>query len=359
MPIIMHQTRNKFTGMIAAAMFLAPIISIADEPARRYRTLKERREAGLTHEITDWLQISPLIELEYVSQTFFPEDPNLSSSTHKTNSKTLQLDTRITFAEWFNAEIVYEYDDQLDEFVLDEAIAEFELDDFKLEFGKLYVPFGEYYSRLVTGPLLEFGETRARALVLSYEPSDRLEASAFVFKSKIDKTITTNNKLDWGFSINFSPVETISAGFGYISDLSESDEKLLDENAFYQQRVNAVTTYANFRCDDFETSIEWLQALDSFSELDADRNRPRAWNLELAFYPDNNFEWAFRIEGSKELEDAPEFQAGIAATLHVNRNISATLEFLRGRFKRGLAEYAQNSELADQNLLVGQLVISF
>jgi len=354
----MIQTKSRFTtGLIASVIFLVPLITTADETARRYKTPEERRDAGQKHEITEWLQISPLIELEYSSQTFKPFE--LSDSTLTENSKTLQLEIEIMPTDWLTSEIVYEYDDQLDEFILDEAVAELEANDFKLELGKIYLPFGEYYSRFVTGPMLEFGETRGRGMVLAYEPDDSLEISVFIFKSKIENNIVNDDKLDWGFALNISPVESVSTGFSYLSDLSESDEKLLEDGIVYQQRVDAISAYANIEFDNFETSMEWLQALDSFSELDTDTNKPKAWNLEIAFSLHDDFQLTLRVEGSKELEDAPELQTGLAANLHATKNITATIEFLRGRFKRGLAEDINGNELDTQNQLAAQLGISF
>ena len=78
--------------------------------------------------------------------------------------------------------------------------------------------------------------------------------------------------------------------------------------------------------ENFETSIEWLQSLDSFSELDADRDQPSAWNLEMALYLNDIYEIGLRLEGSKELEDAAERQAGIAMTIHAIKNMTVTID---------------------------------
>lgn len=353
----MPLAKHIIAGLMAAVLFILPAVSMADESTRRYRTLEERRDAGQKHQITEWLQISPLIELEYVTQTLKPYA--VDDFTHKENSKTLQLDVEITPNEWLMAEIVYEYDDELNEFVLDEAIAELEAGDFKLELGRQSVPFGEYYSRFITGPVLEFGETSARSIVMSYEPDDDLEVSLFIVKGKMEKDTVDDDSMDWGLSINLSATESMTTGISYLSDLSETDEELLEDSLFYHRRVDAISAYANFEFENFETSIEWLRALDSFSELDADRDQPSAWNLELALYLNDIFEIGLRIEGSKELEDAAERQAGIAMTIHAIKNMTATIEFLRARFKPGLAEDRNGNELENQNQLVAQIGLSF
>lgn len=353
----MQFNHSQFLWFIAFVLLVTPLKTFSDDMSRRYRTLEEKREAGQQHEITEWLLMTPLIESEYLSQNVRPYDQQ--DSTVNESNNTLQLDTDIKPTEWLKAEIVYEYDDLLDEFVQDEAFAEIAINDFKMELGKLYLPFGEYYSRFVTGPILEFGETRAGALVLSYEPGDDVETAVFVYESTLDQDPTTEGKLDWGISLNVSAVESVTTGFSYISDLSETDERLLEENIFYQKRVDAVSAYINIEFDNVETSIEWLQALDTFSELDTDRNKPSAWNLEVAYYPEEDYGVALRMEGSKELEDAPDLQAGIAVTVHAIKNITATAEFLRGNYKRGFAEGLDGNELDKVDQLAVQVGISF
>lgn len=49
-----------------------------------------------------------------------------------------------------------------------------------------------------------------------------------------------------------------------------------------------------------------------FVELDANANRPQAWNAELAYYPPDTWELAVRFERSEELSDESERRYGIA-----------------------------------------------
>ena len=79
-----------------------------------------------------------------------------------------------------------------------------------------------------------FGETRGGSLVLSNEPGDDLEAAVFVCESNFDQYPSTEGKLDWGISLNVSVVESVTTGICYLSDLSETDEHLLEEYIFYQ-----------------------------------------------------------------------------------------------------------------------------
>jgi hypothetical protein len=139
--------------LMSSGFVIAQEENARDEGAdqgRIYTTREERREAGLKHEITDWLTVSGLFELEYLSQRFSLFDT--SSHTHDDNfPKTLQLSLEISPWSWVKGETIYEYDDESNRHTLDEAIAAFEGGDFELELGKLFVPFGVYFSHKLRG----------------------------------------------------------------------------------------------------------------------------------------------------------------------------------------------------------------
>lgn len=351
-------TKWYFAATLALHILVAPVSSLADDEAPpRNRTAEERRDSGKKHQIAEWLVISPELEFEYTDQAFNPFNAPESSLTE--NSKSLQLEFEISPTDWLNAEIVYEYDDVLDEFVLDESFAEFEVEDFTVQAGKFYVPFGEYYNRFITDPLIEYAEIRAHSVMLSYESDDQLEAALFIFKSKLDRTTVFEDKYDWGFSVNYTPVDTITTGLSYVSDLSESEENLLEGYLVYQNVVDAIAVYANFEFEDFETSIELIQALDSFTELDADRNKPTAWNLEFTFSPSHNIQLALRVEGSEELEDAAERQIAVNGTYYVTKNIIAAIEVAEASYKKGFAEDLNENELDRQTQIAAEVTITF
>jgi hypothetical protein len=148
---------------VAAAVvaLTSPDFVIAEEESVRYTTREERRDAGVKHEITDWLTASGLLEFEGILQSFSLFDTS-SHPQEDDFTKTLQLGLEISPLSWMRGELIYEYDDddESNKQTIDEAILAFEGGDFELELGKLFVPFGEYFSHFVSGPLLEFGETR-------------------------------------------------------------------------------------------------------------------------------------------------------------------------------------------------------
>jgi hypothetical protein len=257
-------------------------------------------------------------------------------------------------------ELIYEYDDEANRHTLDEAIAAFEAGDFELAVGKQYVPFGVYFSHFVSGPLLEFGETRDRGATLSYGPDERLDLSAFAYKGRAEKVDSDGRRWGWGLAAEMSPFAFGSFGISYLSDLADSQEGLLsDENDHYASRVGGLSASAILGLDRFEVTAEFVRALSAYTELEPDRNRPRAWNVELAFYPSGNFAWALRLEGSNELDGAPHLRGGVAVAWRVIRNASLTLEYLRGTFRRGLAEDANERALNTVNQVGGLITIDF
>ncbi len=93
--------------------------------------------------------------------------------------------------------------------------------------------------------------------------------------------------------------------------------------------------------------------------MDLDRDRPRAWNLELAYYPAGDLSWAFRLEGSRELEDAPKWQASVAGLWRVRKNIFLNFEYLHGKFERSLGTNKFGREIKTVDQIGALLSIEF
>lgn len=310
----------------------------ASQPAggeqRIARTREERRESGLKLEIGEWLTLSGLAELEVLYQRFTLLDSS-DALEESDFSTTLELGIELTPLSWAKAELLYEYDG---EHRLEEAILAFEAGGFELELGRLYVPFGEYFSHFITGPALEFGETRSSGAVLTYGLSDRLILSAFLHRGRAERIGSSGADVDWGLAVEGSPFESAKLALSFSSDLADSNEGILgDSDNKFAKRIAGLSAYTLFSLGRFEATGEFVLALDSFEELDPDRDEPRAWNVELAYFPQDALELAVRLEGSQELQDAPRTQGGISAAWRVMKNAYLRIEYLHGAFERGLA----------------------
>lgn len=349
--------------LLAAAAAIPPANAAEPDPvaaARIYRTPAERREAGLGRQLTDWLTVSGLAELEYDyrNSRFRAGHP----ATHRDHdSFSVQLGFNIEFTAQVRAELVFEADTDGNDGRLDEGLLELEADDWGFKAGRLYVPFGEYYSNFVNGPMLEFGETRASAVVADYALTDRIDVFAFLFDGEAGKRGRRRVGLDWGLGLELvNRDESFKAGLGYLSDLAETDESLLaDAGGIYQQRVGAWTAYVLYGAEHFAVTGEVVYATRAFHELDASINRPLAYNLELAYFPHSALQLALRLEGSDELADQPKRQYGVSATWRLSPHASVAADYLYGRFKRGFVVDDDGIETRSQHIATVQLSLEF
>ena len=338
----------------------SPVAIESEQRASMYHTREEKREAGLGAKLTDWLTLSGLIEIEALSIDNSFRD-NIGNTGHDKLESTVQIGLDVSVSEEVDAEIILEYSEDSTDTVLDEAIINFDRDGLGINIGRLYVPFGIYYSHFVTGPMLEFGETRASTIVLGYDYNDMIETSVYVFNGVADKVDAEDRINDWGVSIEAHPLgDILLIGAGFLSDLADTDDLLLeDNNNNYQRRVGGWNAYTVMQMDYWEVSMEFLQATRAFNELDENANKPAAWNVEFAYFPRSTMEVAARIEGSRELADEPQRQYGAALTWRIYKNTSLTLEYLYGKYKKGFVFDDDDNELHKRNLIAGQLALEF
>ena len=331
-----------------------------NEPsARIYRNPEERREAGLGTEITQWLTFSGLLEIEknYTRNQF---ENSINTTNSDRPDQTLQAAFTASFTHWLEAELIIEAenDKQYRSFI-DEALINADIDNWGISIGIQNLPFGEYYSHFITGPLLEFGETRKKSLLVDYSFNNNIELSGFIFSSEN----TRNNKTkpyDWGLSLELTTHhEAIRFGLSFLSDLSETDEALLDEgNHHYQQKVSAWSAYALVGLYPFEITLEALQANKPFSELDNTENHPKAHNVELAYFPQESLQFAFRVEHSNELSEQPQWQYGLSCSWYFSKRFNIALDYLYADFKKS-SVFDDDNALKYTHTLAAQMSIEF
>lgn len=309
------------------------------QTARIYRTREEQRDAGLERQITPWLTLSGLAEVETLYEDFDTRNGK-SDDSGRDDSASLQLGFTVSPFKFTRVETILEYDTDKDKVQADEVFVSFEKAPWELALGKQFTPLGVYFSNFVSGPLLEFGETQAKEVAtLEYGPGDALDISLTAYRGRARKQGKNSGEWNWNLATEFWVNDNWSFGLSYQSDLADSDSRLLKENNDrYRNRVAGVSGYILWAADTFEMTLEALAATGSFEELESDRNKPRAWNAELVkFFPGSGLEVAFRVEGSRELEDAPRYQLGPAITWRTGKYASLTVEYLHGEFKNGLA----------------------
>ena len=325
-----------------------------------YRNPQERREAGLGTWITDWLKFSGLLETEkQFSQLRF--ENNVDDSEAEPTTVTVQAALYARINDWLEADMVFEVEhDGNAHSRLDEGEINAELDDWGLKIGLLYLPFGEYYSYFVTGPMLEFGETRKNTVLIDYSFTDTIELAIFGFNSKVEQE-SSDNQLDWGLSFEITTEnESVRFGTSYISDLAETEEALLGTNtSTYGHLVPGWSAYLLLGFKHMEMTLETVQALREFEELPDNANKPAATNIELAYFLRQDLQVALRVAHSTELLSQPEKQYGVAAAWRIFENTTLSADYIHGIFKDGFYFDENGFELKSVDQYAIQLSMEF
>jgi hypothetical protein len=326
---------------------------------RLYTTQSERREAGLKHAITPWLTASYLLELEALIEKFALRGAAQGDQFSEA-AASFQLGLVAAPLAFAKGDLVLEFDSYTGKLFVEEAFLSFEAEPLEVEVGKMYTPFGAYISHFAMGPILELGETRANGATAALGPNDRFDLAVAAYRGSARGETRESRDWDWAFSLEAWPSEGLSLGLSYQSDLADADSRpLSDHRDRYIQRVGAASGYLIWSNESLEVSFEALGALRDFEELDGDRNRPFAWNLEFTRFVDSIFEWSIRVEGSEEVEDEPQLQLGPSLTWRLTRTSALTLEYLRGRFKRELATNDDDEPYDHVDRFAAQLSILF
>ena len=338
----------------------------ADE-VRIYRSPEERREAGLGRKLNDWLTLSGLLEVEknYIEENF---SNGIKDKINDRPTANIQLGFDISITDWLSAELIleseYDFEARGNEnelhIIWDEAFIEASIGEWGIKVGRQYYPFGEYYSHFITGPLLEFGETRGTGVIVDYSFNDFIEWSVFVLESNSDE-LSDSEEFDWGSSIELvSSDESIRLGIGYLSDLSESDQRFLaGNNDRYESRVSAWNAYFLHGFSDFEMTAEFVKASTSFKELEDNENKPFAYNLELAYFLSSQFQLAVRFEHSNEFTEEARNQYGLSMTWAPSGNLTFSTEYLRGKFENEFVFDEDNGELQNRDIIAVELTAEF
>lgn len=338
--------------------------AIHEESARIYRSPEERRDAGLGRKLTRWLKVSGLAELETAyARNHFAGGRDRADSERP--ALALQLGLEMTHDDWLAAELIYDFETNGKRklFELDEAVISADLEPWGLKAGRQFLPFGEYYSHFVSGPVLEFGETRANSLVIDYSLNNQIEFSTYILDGDSRRHGSSGFYSDWDWGVNLELVsvnEATRLNIGYLTDLSESEEGLLaDSGNAYLQRVPVWNASILLGFDSFELTAEVVRATREFREFDKSTDSPFAWNLELAYFHQHTVQYAFRLEFSDELEDQPRWQYGVAATWRPFENVSLSMEYLRSHYKKDFVLDNEDNALNSRDQVAAQLSFEF
>ncbi len=352
---------TSFTGLLSTSISLVYSDEVDSpdkdelEPVKFYRSPEERREAGLGTELTEWLTFYGLLEgeIEYTKDQYLDG----SDFSQDEDTEAIQIGLEAEFTEWLFGEFVLEIEnDRKIRTLMDEGVLALEFDSWAVKGGIMNLDFGEFYSHFVTGPLLEFGETRKWTLAFEQELNDSTDVVIYGFEKE---SILAIKDVGWGASFEWvSEDESIRIGGGYLSDVRESDDLFREEDYSTSNEVSAWNIYAMAGFDSFEVTAEIVQSIDHFLVED-ERFRPRSYNLELAYFLNENLQVAGRIEHAEDLIEEPQWQKGIGVTWLAMEHLLVSVDYLHGEFENPLEIEEDEEYLKSRKILAAQVAIEF
>ncbi|MCB1906912.1 MAG: hypothetical protein KDH15_06050 [Rhodocyclaceae bacterium] len=300
-------------------------------PAQTYTTPAERRETGRSRSLTPWLSATALLETEFQRRRIRASPGGITSRSWDATTS-LQLGLVAAPSPAIQAELVLQYESEATRPEADEAILTLSQEEWEFEAGRMFTPLGQYFSHFPSGPLLEFGETRAEGVAVAYAPSDMLEFKLMRYAGRARPAGAGRWSLDWAAAVEGRFGGGWRLGASYQSDLADAADGLPEEvGRRHARRVAAAAAFVRWTDERFDVTAELLSALRAFPELAPDRDRPRAWNLEFARFVGARWLGAVRFEGSHELEEAPRRRWGIVASWLPDPRVAISIEYLNGQ----------------------------
>ena len=249
---------------------------------------KELAEKNKQDGIFDKFIVTGLIEVEasYVDQA---DEIDIALATAE-----LGIDAQVT--PWVNGHILFLYEDGMDSPEVDEAMITIANEDerpWSLAAGRMYIPFGNYDSNMISDPLtLEIGETREEAVQLGYVSGNFY---SLVFAYNGSTGTAANSAIDqFGFNLGLSHEQTdkhlgYSSGVSWINNLADSDsiQAVITDPGNLHKKVPGISAYAKLNTGSWIFIAEYLAALESFDAADlafsTQGAKPQSYNLEAAY----------------------------------------------------------------------------
>ena len=184
-------------------------------------------------------------------------------------------------------------DDDTDPPVIDEGTLSIAMGSIFLNAGRMYVPFGNFESNMISDPLtLEIAETQEAAIEFGFE-SGGLRASVYAFnggadKAGVDKDIVDDFGVSLSYAMKTSSME-LDIGYDFINNMAETDAfegAVLAPNAITEQTAG-MALHAILNIGSLAIIAEHISAADDFNIADLAFNgakaSPSASNIEIAY----------------------------------------------------------------------------
>lgn len=256
-----------------------------------------RKQNHVIHEMADSIAIGGVIEIAAANTDSDGWSGNKSSDIAL---DTFELGISASAGDWLTGNILFLYEDtDNDNFNVDEAyigIANADKTPVFANIGRLYVPFGNFTSNMISDPAtLTLAETREDVILLGVNMENGFYSSAYIFNGDAEKSGKHNQIDNFGANMGYAIENdnmSLDIGLGYINNIATSDglQDLVADNpnASLQDYVGGLSLHAIATFSQINLIGEYITAMDSFeanelSSVDNKRLKPRAWNIEAAY----------------------------------------------------------------------------
>ena len=251
------------------------------------------------------------------------------------------LDAKIN--ERVSATVGFLYEEDATDFNVDEGYITLQMNDTtSIVAGRMYVPFGNFASNMVSDPLtLELGETSETAVMMAME-SGSVAGGLYLFNGDADDSTDTadNDELSFGANVGYA-ADNMGFGVSYISNIADSDmlavnQGVADEvagmGAHFNMNFNNVTVIAEYlaAADDFAVGDQ-LKDMDGNTQTLTKAITPSAANLEVAFDTGSaTVAVAYQVTDEAVVLGMPESKASAAVSFEVMEGASMGIEYATG-----------------------------
>ncbi|MBN2645673.1 MAG: LbtU family siderophore porin [Desulfuromonadaceae bacterium] len=302
-------TSTLLTVWLTIPSFASPVpneVLLQRIPPREEKlATSEQQSPALLDALNDRIKLSGAIAVEAnytcVDNTCDDED----SSDHTLATVELGVDVDLIHHVSGHILLLWEEDDT-EPMDVDEAFITLigeEVLPLTLSAGKLYVPFGNFTSNMVSDPLpLELGETRESAVVVGYEQNG-FYASLYAFNGDVEIDGNNGNQIDnVGASLGYvleKEYLTLDVGICYTNNLLDSDglgerfDEAVEEAEEVgqvlelQEHVGGFGAHLVAELGSLNLIGEYVGAIDAIAyRLDGVKFKEdaiRSWNLEAGY----------------------------------------------------------------------------
>lgn len=315
----------------------------------RLKKLEEKMSGGAAA-WTDRITISGAVEAEAVLLSEESNGDTTDSSDIALSTVDVNLD--VVIAKNVSGHVLFTYGDD-EGMEVDDGYVTIDGKDvvpLYLMAGKIYVPFGNYETHMVSDPLTQdLGETVDGAIQFGFV-NQWFDAALAIYNGDVNETGEEDDPIDsYVLSAKATlpegavPDMGLSAGVSYISNLADSGLSLSGDTI--EDYVAGFGVFVSVSFKEFVfLEAEYIKALDKFSvgELTYDggeESEPGALNIELACAPMEKLELAVRYGKTEDIKGGPdqdalvETQYGIAAAYSLFENTTLSLEYLKGEYE--------------------------